>query len=194
MDKELGVELVLGRSGIGYRLQQIGRERIKYTDHVWSYNETSLGSGDRHLCDNLGKCVTSKKTNVLENNGTLNWEQMGWAHLKLLNYSDVEDQRFYFIDSLTYPGFYVIKDEFGKCISVPEKMDRDGAEIWATNCNASEAGQLWQWYYLDSKSKDRFFFQCYILNDLFLFADILLQKTSNLESSAHLILTTAELS
>ena len=158
MDKELGVELVLGRSGIGYRLQQMGRERIKYTDHVWSYNETSLGSGDRHLCDNLGKCVTSKNTNVLANNGTLNWEQMGWAHLKLLNYSDVEDQRFYFIDSLTYPGFYVIKDEFGKCISVPENMDRDGAEIWASYCNSSEAGQLWQWYYLDSKSKDRFFF------------------------------------
>lgn len=47
--------------------------------------------------------------------------EVGW--MKPLDYSDNESQRFYFCDSLTYPGFYIIKDEFGKCISVPENLD-----------------------------------------------------------------------
>ncbi len=124
-----------------------------------------MGSGDRHLCNGFGNCATSKKTiNVLENNGTLNWNQMGWVPLTERNYSDDESQRFYFLDSLTYPGFYVIKDEFGKCISVPENLDRDGAKIWASYCNSSEAGQLWKWFDWDNKSMNGSF-QCYLIDE-----------------------------
>jgi len=71
---------------------------------------------------------------------------MGWVLLKQWDYSDDENKRFYFLDSLTHPGFYVIKDEFGKCVGVPENTDKDGAEIWACYCNSSDAGQRWQWH------------------------------------------------
>jgi len=122
-------------------------------DHAWSYNESTLGSGGRHLCNGLGHCLTSRKTNVLENDGTMTWDKMGWVLLEKKYYSDDESQRFNFFDSLTYPGFYIIKDDFGKCVSVPENLDRNGAEIWASRCNSSEAGQLWQWHYWDNESK-----------------------------------------
>ncbi len=137
----------------GYMLLQWENRDSNYSSDVWNYNETSLGSRDRHLCNGFGKCATSKKTRVLENNGTMNWDQMGWVLLKQRDYSGDESQRFYFLDSPTHPGFYVIKDEFGKCISVPDNMDNNGAEIWACRCNSSEGGQLWRWHYLDSKSK-----------------------------------------
>ena len=141
----------------GSSLSQWGSYDSNHSGHVWSYNEPSLGSGDRHLCNGIGKCVTSRKTDVLENNGTLNWDQMGWVKLEQWNYSDNESQRFDFLDSLTHPGFYVIKDEFGKCISVPNNLDRDGTEIWASHCNSSEGSQLWHWYNKNNKSKNGLF-------------------------------------
>ena len=138
----------------GRKLNQ-GDIRGSYTNgNKWSWNEASLGSGDRHLCNGFEKCATSWKSNVLPNNGNLNWDQMGWVLLKQWDYSDEEGQRFNFLDSLTHPGFYTIKDEFGKCVGVPENTDKDGAEIWACSCNSSDAGQRWQWNYLDGKIKN----------------------------------------
>jgi len=78
---------------------------------------------------------------------------MGWVPLEQWDYLNEEGQRFYFLDSLTHPGFYVIKDEFGKCIGVPENTDRNEAELWSSYCNSSDAGQRWQWHYLDDKIK-----------------------------------------
>jgi len=119
----------------------------------WSYNETSLGSGDRHLCNGYGLCAASWNTTVLPKNGTLIWDQLGWIPLRQWVYSNEEGQRFYFLDSLTHPGFYVIKDEFGKCVGVPENTDRNEAELWICYCNSSDAGQRWQWHHLDDKIK-----------------------------------------
>jgi len=84
---------------------------------------------------------------VLKNNGTLNWDQMGWVFLQKWNYSDEECQRFYFLDFLTHPEFYLIKDEFGNGIGVPENADIDGLEICACHFNSLEEGQRWQWHY-----------------------------------------------
>lgn len=115
--------------------------------NIWSWNESSLGSGTRHLCNGFGKCATSENTSVLRNNGTSSSNEMGRV-LKQMDPSDEEDQRFYFLNSLTHPGFYVIKDEFGKCIGIQNNSDKIGAEIQALNCNPSNAGQLWQWLFL----------------------------------------------
>ena len=61
----------------------------------WSWNETSLGSGDRHLCNGFRKCAASWKTsNVLPNNGILDYDQMGWQKIKQWDYSDDESQKF----------------------------------------------------------------------------------------------------
>jgi len=115
--------------------------------NIWSWNETSLGSGDRHLCNGFGKCATSAKTNFLKNNGNLSSDEMGWVVLKQMDYSDEEGQRFCFLNSMTHPGFYVIKDEFGKCIGIPNNSNKNGAEIRAMYCNPSDTGQRWQWHY-----------------------------------------------
>jgi len=148
-----GLKIDRGTPHAGWHLHQ-GDTRGTYTKgNKWSYNETSLGSEDRHLCNGFGKCAGSSKTNVLANNGTLKWDKMGWIQLKQWVYSNDESQRFYFLDSLTHPGFYVIKDEFGKCIGVPENTDRNEAELWACYCNSSDVGQRWQWHYLDDKIK-----------------------------------------
>jgi len=115
--------------------------------NIWSWNETSLGSEDRHLCNGFGKCATPSNTNVLKSNGTLSWDEMGWAVLKQMDPSDEASQRFYFLNSLTHPGFYVIKDEFEKCVGIPNDSDKNGAEIRALYCNPSDASQRWQWHY-----------------------------------------------
>ena len=148
-----GFNVYWDQPGAGWSLIQWDTRGSNSKGNVWSWNEASLGSGDRHLCNGFGKCVASWKTDVLENNGTLNWDQMGWVLLKQWDYSDEENQRFYFLDSLTHPGFYVIKDEFGKCIGVPENADKNGSEIRTCYCNSSEAGQRWQWHYLVEENK-----------------------------------------
>jgi len=132
----------------GYKLHQWDTHASNSIANIWSWNEASLGSGDRHLCNGFGKCVGSWKIKVLANNGTLNWDQMGWELLKQWNYENVDRQRFHFHHSLTHLGFYVIKDEFGKCIGIPENTSRNGAEIRACYCNSSEVSQRWKWHYL----------------------------------------------
>ena len=136
-----------GSSAGGYILLELDNRGSSSKENIWSYNAPSLGSGNRHLCNGFGKCATSVKTNVLANKGTLNWDQIGWNKIKHWNPSDEESQKFYFLDSLTHPGFYVIKDAFGKCIGVPENTDKNGAEIRACYCNSSEATQRWKWHY-----------------------------------------------
>jgi len=100
---------------------------------LWSWNESSLGSGDRHLCNAHGKCAASRA------NSPSNVDIFQWEHL------EEAGQRFYFLDSLAHPGFYLIRNDHGKCMAVPGNTDRNGAEIHARDCNVSEAGQHWKW-------------------------------------------------
>ena len=148
-----GLSVYSRRSGPGFSLVQWDTRGSIHISDLWSWNETSLGSGDRSLCNGFGKCATSIETKVSKNSGTLNSDQMG-RHNKLiqLDYSSNEEgQQFYFLNLVTHPGFYAIKDKFGKCIGVPENTDKDWAEIRACYCNSSEAGQRWQWHYFDDK-------------------------------------------
>ena len=73
---------------------------------IWSWNQASLGSADRHLCNGHGKCAASIYDSPL-NGLIIQWDPL-----------DQEGQRYYFIDSPIRPGFYLIKNDHGKCISV----------------------------------------------------------------------------
>ena len=99
----------------------------------WSWNKTSLGSRDRHICNGMGLCVAS--------NGNADWSN----HLLVWDHVDERGQRFSFEDSLFRPGFYIIKNDHGKCLSVPTNENRNGAEIWASDCDPWQAGQHWKW-------------------------------------------------
>jgi len=99
----------------------------------WSWNEVSLGSRDRHICNGEGMCVAT------EGNGNYGGHQVAYYHL------DEEGQRFQLDDSLAHPGFFVIENDYGKCLSVPENKDRNGAQIFVSDCNPIEAGQRWKW-------------------------------------------------
>jgi len=96
---------------------------------LWAWNQSTLGSRDRHICDG-GKYCAASPSNV-------NWNH----YLIAYYYTDQEGQRFTFLDSLTYPGFYIIKNDHGKCLSVPANTKRTGAEIWVDDFNPSKAGQ-----------------------------------------------------
>ncbi len=96
---------------------------------LWAWNQSTLGSRDRHICDG-GKYCAASPSNV-------NWNH----YLIAYYYTDQESQRFTFLDSLTYPGFYIIKNDHGKCLSVPANTKRTGAEIWVDDFNPSKAGQ-----------------------------------------------------
>ncbi len=61
---------------------------------------------------------------------------------------DEKAQRFKLSNSLGHPGFYVIKNDHGKCLSVKENSNQTGAQIWSNDCNSSEAGQRWKWRYM----------------------------------------------
>ena len=100
---------------------------------LWSWNEVSLSSRDRHICNGHGKCVATP------NNYANNALQIATFHY------DQHGQRFNLLDSLAYPGFFVIKNDHGKCLSVQGNTNQTGAQIWSNDCNPSEAGQRWKW-------------------------------------------------
>lgn len=103
---------------------------------LWSWNEVSLGSRDRHLCNGDGMCVATPYNSVAN------------SLLIVYYFHDEHAQRFYLFDLLAHPGFYVIRNDHGKCLSVLEKTNRTKAPIWAIDCNPMEAGQRWKWHNL----------------------------------------------
>ena len=60
---------------------------------------------------------------------------------------DKKGQRFNFVKVPHHPGFFLIKDEFGTCVSIYGNTDRLMAEVRALDYNPSEAGQHWKWSY-----------------------------------------------
>jgi len=106
---------------------------------LWGWNEVSLGSKDKHLCNALGKCASVRFNDSI----TISPDLFQWDHLE-----GADGQKFDFFVSLARPGFYLIKNSNGKCISVPEKTNSHGARIHVSDCNASEPGQNWKWNYM----------------------------------------------
>ena len=102
---------------------------------LWSWNQSTLGSRDRHICDGSKYCVTTP--------GNVKWSH----YLIAFNHGNQKSQKFTFIDSLTHPGFYVIKNDHGKCISVQGNTNKTRAQIWAGDCNPLKTGQRWTWHY-----------------------------------------------
>ena len=101
---------------------------------LWSWNQVSLGSQGRHICNPKGRCVAS-----LSN---IEWD----THLLSFYHLNEQAQMFYFSDSLAHPGFYVIQNDYGRCLSVNGNTNQTGAQIWVRDCkNPSEAGQRWKW-------------------------------------------------
>lgn len=101
---------------------------------LWSWNETALGSGNRHLCNGHGKCVGSP---VNSPNSNVYIYLIQWDHF------DEEGQRYRLLDSPARPGFYSIKNDHGKCISVSEGTCN--VFLYTKDCNSSEDDQLWKW-------------------------------------------------
>jgi len=100
---------------------------------LWNWNELSLGSRDRHICNGHGMCVATPFNSA--NNGL----QIAFYH------KDENAQRFDLDDSPSHPGFYTIKNDYGKCLSVKGNTNKTGAQIWTNYCNPSKAGQRWKW-------------------------------------------------
>jgi len=100
---------------------------------IWSWNQASLGSADRHLCNGHGKCAASIYDSPL-NGLIIQWDPL-----------DQEGQRYYFIDSPIRPGFYLIKNDYGRCLSALGNNNWNGAEIHVRDCNATLEGQNWKW-------------------------------------------------
>lgn len=100
---------------------------------LWSWNKVPFGSGDRHLCNGFGKCAASPK------NSPSTGDLVQWDHF------DEEGQRFQFLDAPGRPGFYLVKNDHGKCLAVRENKNRSGAKVYASDCKATEAGQHWKW-------------------------------------------------
>ena len=132
-----GIFPYVGSNKSGFTLHQ-GR-----ADHTsWSWNEPSIGSGDRHLCNHFGMCATSYKRGP---------KQKEPLCIKQENPADKLGQRFDFLELPDYPGFFIIKDDFGTCVAIHGNTNRAMSEIRAINCNSSQAGQCWRWSYPRSK-------------------------------------------
>ena len=99
----------------------------------WSWNDVTLGSRDRHICNGHEMCVATPADSAD------NALQIAYYH------SDEHAQRFNLLDSVAHPGFYIIKNDHGKCLSVRGNTNQIGAQIWSNDCNPSEAGQRWKW-------------------------------------------------
>ena len=101
---------------------------------LYSWNQSNLGSSDRHICDGSKYCITTP--------GNVKSSQP----LIVFFHANQKSQKFTFVDSLTHPGFYVIKNDHGKCLSVQGNTNKTGAQIWADDCKPSKAGQRWKWH------------------------------------------------
>jgi len=96
---------------------------------LWSWNETTLGSGDRHLCNGHNKCVSS-----LNKSGT----SIDLVQSEHLNETS---QRFTIFNMAT-DGFFMIKNDYGKCIG----LEKNNRFAWAVDCKRYEKGQYWKWH------------------------------------------------
>ena len=69
---------------------------------LWSWNDASSGSGDRHLCNGHRKCATSHENPTTPD-----------AAIIQSDHVDIARQRFTFLDgaSAKRPGFYLIKND-----------------------------------------------------------------------------------
>ncbi len=101
---------------------------------LYSWYQSSLGSSDGHICDGSGYCITTP--------ANVKWS----LHLIAFHHGNYTSQRLTFVDSLTHPGFYAIKNVHGKCLSVKGNTNETGAPIWADDCNPLKAGQRWKWH------------------------------------------------
>lgn len=66
---------------------------------------------------------------------------------------DMEGQRYNCLELPAYPGFFIIKDEFGKCVGIYGNTNRAAAKVRAIDCNPSEAGHRWKWSYPYSQNQ-----------------------------------------
>ena len=97
----------------GYTIHQGNPDWIS-----WSWNEASLGSGDRHLCNKLVKCLVSyphirSDPYLIKIDPGINTRRDP-PYVRQDEPADKEGQIFYLLDLLTNPGFFIIKDEFEK--------------------------------------------------------------------------------
>ena len=128
-EKCLNVDPLI-HDGLGLQQSDCNSKEITM---LWSWNEVSLGSRDRHICNGRGRCIATPF------NSADNALQIVYYHL------GEHAQRFNLLDLLAHPGFYVIKNDYGKCLSVNGNTNQTGAQIWTRDCNPLEAGQRWKW-------------------------------------------------
>lgn len=102
---------------------------------LWSWNEPTFGSGDRHLCNGHKKCATSPYNSGASTN-LVHWD-----------YLDENAQRFNIFNQ-TADGFFMIKNDYGKCLGIAGDRKYTWAEAWVIDCNTSEKGQHWKWHQL----------------------------------------------
>lgn len=98
--------------------------------------KNSLGSRGRHICNGRGMCVATISN--------LEWSM----HILTYYHTNEHGQRFTVSDLLSHPGFYVIQNDYGLCLSVDGDTNQTGAPIWVNHCNPanpSQAGQRWKW-------------------------------------------------
>lgn len=108
---------------------------IPENGQLWSWNETNLGSGDRHLCNGHKKCVGSPW------NSDASIDVVQWEHV------NENGQRFTFLYSAT-DGFYTIKNDHGKCLGIDNNSLDNTAVARVMDCNSSENGQRWKWHHV----------------------------------------------
>jgi len=99
----------------------------------WNWNYNNQVAPDRHICHVFYGCVASPQ-NYGGNTLLIKW---GWLN--------EAGQRFTFKqDKAT--GYFRIVNDHGKCLAVAQNSKKDGAGIYAWDCNTDENGQLWKWY------------------------------------------------
>ena len=102
----------------------------------WSWNENTLGSKNRHICNGHGMCVASPD-NIASRTSLVQSENL-----------DQKGQKYTFLDS-SRPGFYMMKNDFGFCLGVLADGRNNGDDILVNACKLSGNGlhgQHWQWY------------------------------------------------
>jgi hypothetical protein len=99
---------------------------------IWSYTNIRQIGGTTygHLCNQWGPCIASP-ANSADNTVVIQW-----------GYVDEAGQRFTIIPSSLISGYYLIKNQFGKCLAQGTVLTNI---IYAWDCGSqNQPGMLWK--------------------------------------------------
>jgi len=100
-------------------------------DQKWSFDNQHLGSGNSHICNSQRKCVTDSSRY--------------YDHIIYQTEHSLHNKQMFHFEESPISGYYYIKNNEGKCLTVQNNSGYNGDPIIRSVCHTYKSGELWKW-------------------------------------------------